>query len=409
MRILDDVRPVIVGDLIHIPNHSNHELRNLSSTEVLKFVSLYWDEAAVSRSVAGHSLIYSAPPTPNGKLHVGHLSGPYFAADAVRRYLRLRGANAVYCSGADENQSYVPTKARQLNRPGEALKVAREYTAQIVSILEGFSAKPDFFIRPHADAEYRNFITRFFTKLAESGKIVRKTSDYPFCAKCDGFVHESNVSGKCPHCNEKTNGNGCEACGLYNDCRDLGEPVCNVCGTRCEMRKSERYVFPLGNYRDRLQTALSARNMPPRFRKYTERLLKEGLQEVTVTNAYNWGIATPLIQDQVIYEWLEMAGAYLYEAAQASPDKQYQFYWNKEENKTLLAFGFDNSFFYMALVPALMWAFDDGIHYPDAFLTNFFYQLDGKKFSTSRNHAVWGDEILTQIKTGRAPFVFGRD
>ena len=36
-------------------------------------------------------LITATPPTPNGDLHVGHLSGPYLGADVHRRYLEMRG------------------------------------------------------------------------------------------------------------------------------------------------------------------------------------------------------------------------------------------------------------------------------------------------------------------------------
>ncbi|WP_368737243.1 class I tRNA ligase family protein, partial [Acinetobacter baumannii] len=33
-------------------------------------------------------LVTAGPPTPNGDLHLGHLSGPYLAGDILTRYLR---------------------------------------------------------------------------------------------------------------------------------------------------------------------------------------------------------------------------------------------------------------------------------------------------------------------------------
>ncbi|MER8557013.1 class I tRNA ligase family protein, partial [Mesorhizobium sp. M1217] len=58
-------------------------------------------------------------------------------------------------------------------------------------------------------------------------------------------------------------------------------------------------------------------------------------------------------------------------------------------------FGFDNSFYHALLYPALYaevfshWT--PRIHYH----VNEFYLLDGKKFSTSCRHAVWGKEVLS--------------
>ena len=56
----------------------------------------------------------AAPPTPNGDLHVGHLSGPYTAGDVHTRYLRLRGVDAHFIFGTDDNQSYAKTNAVRL-------------------------------------------------------------------------------------------------------------------------------------------------------------------------------------------------------------------------------------------------------------------------------------------------------
>ena len=400
MSIAGVSREVAKGDVVVIPNHSRHELKNLSSGERLKFVSLYWNQPAALASdvTSGDTLVYSAPPTPNGKLHVGHLSGPYLAADVARKYVNLRGGRATYACGADENQTYVPAKARQLGRPSEPLKVAQEYTEQILGILASFGATPDVFLKPHRDAEYREYVQQFFARLVEKGALERKEALYPYCEECAAFVHESTVHGGCPHCGEKTNGNGCEACGLYNDSRDLKNPVCNVHARACVMKPSARYVFPLAKYRDGLKAAVASKSFEPRMRRYVDRVLAEGLAEITVSYPYPWGIETPGTTREVIYEWLEMAAAYLYEAKKASPGGDYEHYWVRPEGRTVLAFGFDNSFFYMALVPALLTAFDERIRYPDAFLTNYFYLLDGKKFSTSRNHAVWGDEILAKAK-----------
>ncbi|WP_371924820.1 class I tRNA ligase family protein [Pseudomonas sp. R5(2019)] len=56
------------------------------------------------------------PPTPNGDLHLGHLSGPFLAADVMQRVLRQRGHDVLFVSYSDDYQSYLPRKANALLR-----------------------------------------------------------------------------------------------------------------------------------------------------------------------------------------------------------------------------------------------------------------------------------------------------
>lgn len=394
MQVGDERSEVTEGNLVQIPNHTSHVLKNLSDKEELHFVSVYWDKnAASSPQLKDDHLVISAPPTPNGKLHVGHLSGPYLAADVLKRYLRVRGKKAVARTGADENQTYVPFKGFQEDRSPE--QVMNDYSASIQSILAKFGASPDAFLEPRHESGYAAFVQNFVETLKNKGAIKLKTVKAPFSLGLNRFVHEAYVSGGCPHCTLPTNANGCEACGLYNDAGDLVNPVCNVTQKPVELREVEKYYFDLAQYREKLLEAHARTAMTPDLRTYSRRLLEEGLGDISVTFPGEWGIPAPGLQGQIVYEWIEMAAAYLYHAQKSSRSGDYREFWSSSSADVVLSFGFDNSFFYMALVPALLWAFDESIKYPDGFLINQFYLLDGKKFSTSRKHAVWGDEILS--------------
>src|SRR5262245_57643243 len=65
-------------------------------------------------------LIVAPPPTPNGDLHVGHMSGPYLAADIYRRQVLQDGHEAIYTVSTDDHQSYVDTTARRLGTDSES-------------------------------------------------------------------------------------------------------------------------------------------------------------------------------------------------------------------------------------------------------------------------------------------------
>ena len=58
-------------------------------------------------------------------------------------------------------------------------------------------------------------------------------------------------------------------------------------------------------------------------------------------------------------------------------------------------FGFDNGYFHALLFPAAFRAFDPAIRLPTHFVVNEFYRLEGLKFSTSRRHAVWAADLLS--------------
>src|SRR5690349_22770432 len=52
-------------------------------------------------------------PTVNGRLHLGHLAGPYVAADIAARAARARGERVVVTTGLDVHQNYVLTRAER--------------------------------------------------------------------------------------------------------------------------------------------------------------------------------------------------------------------------------------------------------------------------------------------------------
>src|SRR6185312_4826581 len=69
------------------------------------------------------SVLITPPPTPNGPLHLGHLSGPYVAGDVTVRAARTRGESVLSVSGLDVHQNYVVTAAEQEGRtPAEVIE-----------------------------------------------------------------------------------------------------------------------------------------------------------------------------------------------------------------------------------------------------------------------------------------------
>jgi methionyl-tRNA synthetase len=72
-------------------------------------------------------------------------------------------------------------------------------------------------------------------------------------------------------------------------------------------------------------------------------------------------------------------------------------FWRADDVDVVQFCGFDNGYFYGMLIPALLLAYDPQIKLAKAVLLNEFYYLDGSKFSTSRNHAIWCRELLERV------------
>ena len=58
--------------------------------------------------------VISPAPTANGDLHLGHIAGPFLAADIYTRYARAMGREVLFGTGVQDTSSYVVTTAHRL-------------------------------------------------------------------------------------------------------------------------------------------------------------------------------------------------------------------------------------------------------------------------------------------------------
>ena len=340
-------------------------------------------------------LVMAAPPTPNGDLHVGHLSGPYLAGDIHSRYLRLRGAQVHFFSGTDDNQSDVRISAAQIGlAPQQTADIMAE---KILATLLAARIDLDQFIRPNASPWYVPIVQGFLLQLCEQEALVVRTTLSPYCNTCQQQLYENYISGRCPHCGSLTTGSGCEGCGLPNQCIDLLGAACTRCGSPPSSRLIKRLYFPLSQYSTKLREYWSGVAMSPNLRSLCEHALQIGLSDVAVSHFDDWGVPVPIpgFEGQTVFTWFDEAARYL-AYAQHLGDKWERF-WKAEDTAAIQCFGFDNAFYYAVLVPALLMAFDSDIRLPSALLMNEFRLLDEDKFSTSRRHAIWGRDLLSKV------------
>ncbi|HEV2847179.1 MAG TPA: class I tRNA ligase family protein, partial [Thermoanaerobaculia bacterium] len=400
MRVGDDSTEVKAGDVVFQRPFQQHTLENTSDEDLL-FLTVWWEDLrlwAGQREEAAkrpaRTMVSAAPPTPNGDLHVGHLSGPYLAGDIHARYLRLRGVDAHYIFGTDDNQSYTKTNGVRLGLgPQEA---GDRLAGEIQATLETAGIELAEFVRPNASPHHARMTREFFRKLYDDGHLEARETPSPYCETCARYLYEAYIRGRCPHCGSPSGGNLCEDCGRPNDCVDLLDAVCTQCGNPASRRNFTRLFFPLSRWAEELKEFHLQVGMNQSLRSLCEQVIAAGLPDMTVTHVSDWGIPVPVegFEDQRIFVWCEMAPRYFSYAEHLGG---WEKYWKSDDAEFVHCFGFDNGFYYAVFLPAMWMAYDRNLKLPSAFLMNEFYRLDGLKFSTSRRHAIWGRELLADV------------
>ena len=398
--------PAMPGTVFQIEPFETHVIENTGDTDLL-FFDLYWrDPAQATRAAAGGStrrrfherpvFVFSTPPTPNGDLHLGHLSGPYLGADVYVRFQRMNGVRAWHITGSDDYQSYVVERARRDEQ--EPADIAAYFSAEIAATLRLMDIQPDQYTVTSTDETYEKGLQAFFSRLAASDSVNLRESAALLNAVTGDYLYEVNVAGGCPGCAAPTNGNICEECGEPNVCVDLAEPRSLRSGEPARQGEITRFSLPLHEFRSVVADHHNLGRVPARLRELADRVFSRGSLDLPITHVADWGVP-PIEQGadgQVIWVWPEMAYGFLHgiELLGRRLGRPWQAEAPEPDWKIVHFFGYDNSFYHALLYPVLYrlafpnWEPDIDYH------VNEFYLLSGQKFSTSRRHAIWGKEIL---------------
>lgn len=350
------------------------------------------------------TFLITPPPTPNGPLHVGHLSGPYVAGDIAARAARAAGHDVVTMCGFDSHQNYVLARATAEGMTGH--EADQHFGGMIRGAMSAARIDYDLFLEPLNDADYRDGVARLLTELVEREAIPVVDTRLAACSGCGRILHHVRVSGTCPVCGQGSGGGTCEGCGSFQTAVTLLDATSTCCQAAPVPVDVRVPVLRLEDYRDALTEVWSRAVVPPRVRALITRYLDNGLPEVPLAYVTDWGIPWQHGDTELRVDvWGEAAIGYLYTIArhvsQSSPRTVADCVsaWSEVDGMWHF-FGVDNAFYYAIMIPAMLSAAGMPPGKLAGLVVNEFYRLDGRKFSTSRNHAVWAHEFLAEEDPG---------
>lgn len=356
----------------------------------------------------------AALPYANGPLHLGHVAGVYLPADIFARFLRLKGADVLFICGSDEHGAAITLRAKKEGISPQ--EIVDKYHHQIHDAFQQFGITFDIYHRTSSSLHHQTS-SDFFKVLHEKNTFIEESTQQYYDESFHQFLADRYITGTCPTCqNPSAYGDQCEKCGRDLSPTELIDPTSTLSGQTPVLKETSHWYLPMNKHEEWLTEWIQQGVLDgePHHDPKAWKLqvlgqcmswIHAGLKPRAMTRDLDWGVPVPLpnAEGKVLYVWLDAPIGYISatQAWAAANGKNWRAYWCKEEakNRKLIHFiGKDNIVFHTIIFPILLKAHGDFI-LPENVPAYEFLNLEGDKFSTSRNWAVWLHEYLESYPT----------
>ncbi|MDC3336345.1 methionine--tRNA ligase [Flavobacteriales bacterium] len=350
--------------------------------------------------------ITAALPYANGPLHLGHVAGVYVPADIYARFLRLQGEDVVFICGSDEHGAAITLRAKKEGTTPQ--KIVDEYHLLNSKSFKNFGISFDIYYRTSGELHHKT-AQNFFKKLNDFGSFEKRESEQYFDEEHQQFLADRYIKGQCPRCqNLNAYGDQCEKCGSALSPMELKNPQSTISGNTPILKKTSHWYLPMQNHEAWLTDWIKngrlndeAHHDPANWRNQVVgqcmSWIDGGLQPRAMTRDLDWGVKVPVKDSagKVLYVWLDAPIGYISATKQWAADNgtDWEPYWKDSSTKLVHFLAKDNIVFHCVIFPILLKEHGDFI-LPTNVPANEFLNLEGDKFSTSRNWAVWLHEYL---------------
>ena len=353
--------------------------------------------------------VTAALPYANGPLHLGHVAGVYLPADIFVRFLRMNGHDVAFICGSDEHGAAITLRAK---KEGLSPKdIVDKYDGIIRTAFKDFQISFDIFHRTSSELHHETSAA-FFKKLYDQGQFTEEVSEQYYDEQYQQFLADRYITGTCPKCqNAGAYGDQCEKCGSDLSPTDLINPTSTLSGSKPVLKSTSHWYLPMDQHetwlKDWIQEGILDGEVQHNPKEWRNQVIGQcmswingGLKPRAMTRDLDWGVKVPLpgAEGKVLYVWLDAPIGYISATKQWAIDngKDWEQYWlkSKAKDRKLVHFiGKDNIVFHAIIFPILLKNHGDFI-LPDNVPAYEFLNLEGDKFSTSRNWAVWLHEYI---------------
>lgn len=350
--------------------------------------------------------VTAALPYANGPLHLGHVAGVYLPADIFVRFLRANNHDVAFICGSDEHGAAITLRAKKEGITPQ--EIVDKYHKIIGDSFKKFDISFDIF---HRTSEKIHIETAqdFFKVLEKNGKFIEETTEQYYDEEFQQFLADRYITGDCPNCgNSGAYGDQCEKCGSALSPTELKNPISTLSSKTPVLKSTSHWFLPMDKHEEWLRPWIKEgildgiKQHDPKF--WRNQVIGQclswidgGLRPRAMTRDLDWGVPVPLpnAEGKVLYVWLDAPIGYISATKQwaIDNDKDWKDYWCNNERKLVHFIGKDNIVFHAIIFPILL-KDHGGFILPDNVPAYEFLNLEGDKFSTSRNWAVWLHEYL---------------
>ena len=302
----------------------------------------------------------------NDEPHLGH-AYTTVAADALARYMRLRGGDVFFLTGTDEHGQKVERAAK--DRGEKPIQLADRMVERFQALWGRLEISNDDFIRTTED-RHKRAVQLLFQRIQESGDIYLGEYEGWYCTPCETFVPEGQME----------EGN-----------------LCPDCGRPTERLKEESYFFRMSKYQRALLDHIEKHPdfIQPETRKNEiVSFVKGGLKDLSISRtSFSWGIPIPGDSRHVMYVWIDALANYLTAAGYGEDPGRFERYWPADVH----LIGKDILRFHTVYWPTLLMA--AGLPVPGKVFAHGWWTVEGKKMSKSVRNVVDPNRLIDEFGT----------
>ena len=362
-----------------------------------------------------HVLTAVAWPYANGPRHIGHVAGFGVPSDVFSRYQRMAGHRVLMVSGTDEHGTPILVQADQEGvTPRQAVD---RYSRMIAEDLQKLGLSYDLFTRTTTGNHYA-VVQEMFLGLFKNGYVFPQVQLGAISPSTGRTLPDRYIEGICPICGyPHARGDQCDNCGNQLDPSDLIEPRSRINGEKPLFVETEQYFLDLGAFAGVLGDWMQKQtHWRPNVRRFSLNLLND-LKPRAITRDLDWGVPVPLEgwrdrPDKKLYVWFDAVIGYLSAsiewAARTGDRDAWRPFWQSPDARGYYFMGKDNIVFHTEIWPAILFGYsgqgDRGgtpgsygaLEVPYEVVSSEFLQMEGRKFSSSRNVVIYVRDMLSR-------------